>query len=200
MARKEKRGIAMLRFSALAAVAFVLCSVSPALALGSSGTTSDSSENHRPPELTPEAAAPSDYAMAVRFIRHKQYTEAISHLESALADKPHDADILNYLGLAKRMIGDYDSSTYYSERALAFDANHKGAHENLGETDLAKNDSASAQKELAMLVTLCPSGCDERAALTKAIADYKPSASPGAAALPTATSPATTSSTSSGQL
>src|SRR5258708_39456274 len=51
----------------------------------------------------------SEYHVAVRLIKHQQYAEAIPHLESALADKPHDADILNYLGFTKRMVGEYDA-------------------------------------------------------------------------------------------
>lgn len=131
----------------------------------------------------------SDYTIALRLIKHKQYAEAIPHLELALADKPHDADILNYLGFTKRMVGDYDASLDYYTRALAIDPNHKGVHEYLGELYLQKNDVPSAQKELATLATLCPSGCDERDTLTKAIADYKP-AGGGPAATPSTAAPA----------
>ena len=157
------------------------------------GTTTDSSDNQRPPELytTPQATQ-SDYEIALRFIRHNQYADAIPHLQFALADKPQDTDILNHLGYAKRMVGDYDSSQYYYGRALAIDPNDKEAHENLGELDLARNDLDSAQKELESLTTLCPSSCNERDALAKAIAGYKPSASPttpAAALSPVATSP-----------
>jgi tetratricopeptide (TPR) repeat protein len=117
----------------------------------------------------------SDYQMAVRLIKHERYADAIPHLESALADKPHDADILNYLGYTKRMTGDYPSSLDYYKRALAENPNHKGVHEYLGELYLQMNDQPSAQKELDTLASLCPSGCDERDALTKALAGYKPS-------------------------
>jgi len=145
------------------------------------GVPEDSSGNHRPPEFTTtHPMEKSDYDQAMQLIRHKQYAEAIPHLEFALADKPQDADILNYLGFAKRMVGDYDASLYYYGRALAIEPGHKGVHESLGELDLQKNDLASAQKELATLATLCPSGCEERDALTKAVADYKPSTSPAA--------------------
>ena len=133
-----------------------------------------------------------DYTIAMRLIKHKQYAEAIPHLQMVLADKPHDADILNYLGFTKRMVGDYDASLDYYTRALAIDPNHKGVHEYLGELYLQKNDLPSAQKELTTLATLCPSGCDEKDALTKAIGDYKP---PAAAATP-ATATTTGSSAS----
>jgi Flp pilus assembly protein TadD len=137
----------------------------------------------------------NNYDIALHLLRHKQYAEAISHLESALADKPGDADILNSLGYAKRMVGDYDGSLYYYQRALAFAPSHVGVHENLGEFYLAKDDLASARKELETLTTLCPSGCEERETLAAAIANYKPaSPTPGAAPLPAAAS-----SASSGQ-
>jgi tetratricopeptide (TPR) repeat protein len=118
----------------------------------------------------------SDYQVAVRLIRHERYAEAIPHLESALADKPHDADILNYLGYTKRMTGDYTASLDFYKRALAEDPNHKGVHEYLGELYLQMHDQPSAQKELDTLASLCPSGCDERDALMKALSDYKPAA------------------------
>lgn len=146
------------------------------------GATTDTTENQRPDNLTfTRPMERSDYDTAMQMIRHKQYAEAIPHLQFALADKPQDVDILSYLGFAKRMVGDYDGALYYYQRALAIAPDHKGLHESMGEFDLAKNDLASAQKELATLATLCPTSCDERDALTKAIANYR-SPSPTAAA------------------
>jgi len=117
-----------------------------------------------------------DYTVALRLIHHQQYAEAIPHLDAALAQRPHDADILNYEGYTHRMVGDYQSSLDYYKRALAIDPDHKGVHEYLGELYLQMNDQASAQNELTTLATLCPSGCDERDALTKALSAYTPPA------------------------
>jgi tetratricopeptide (TPR) repeat protein len=128
-----------------------------------------------------------DYAIAVRLIHHAEYAEAIPHLESALAQRPHDADVLNYLGYTHRMVGDYSGSLDYYKRALAIDPDHKGAHEYLGELYLQMHDQPSAQKELETLASLCPDGCDERDALTKALATYTPGAAPTGAAAPAAT-------------
>ena len=89
-----------------------------------------------------------DYAIAVRLIHHAEYADAIPHLESALAQRPHDADILNYLGYTHRMVGDYSGSLDYYKRALAIDPDHKGVHEYLGELYLQLHDQPSAQKEL----------------------------------------------------
>ena len=139
------------------------------------------------------SASFDDYKVAVRLIKHEQYAEAIPHLNLALADKPHDADILNYLGFTHRMVGDYPGSLEYYKRALAIDPNHKGVHEYLGELYLQMKDLPSAQNELTTLASLCPSGCDERNVLTKAIAAYTPSAgtAPIAAATPASASSAT---------
>jgi len=166
----------LFKSSATAAITVVLIAVFAAPTTAQ--TTTDSKENQRPPELQWNAqATQSDYDVAMRLIRHKQYADAIPHLQFALADKPQDTDILKNLGYAKRMVGDYDGSLYYYDRARTIDPNNKDVHENLGELYLAKSDLLSAQKELESLTTLCPSGCDERDALAKAIAGYKPSAS-----------------------
>jgi len=138
-----------------------------------------------------------DYTVAVRLIKHEKYSEAIPHLEMALANKPHSADILNYLGYTHRMLGDYPSSLDFYKRALAIDQEHKGVHEYLGELYLQMHDMASAQAELTTLAGLCPSGCDERDMLTKAIAAYVPpaGATPVATAAPaTPAAPATAAS------
>jgi tetratricopeptide (TPR) repeat protein len=146
------------------------------------------------------APAPTfdDYSTAKRLIRHQQYADAIPHLEIALQKHPHDADILNYLGYTHRMVGMTDADTArdsefktsldYYQRALAIDPNHKGVHEYLGELFLQMHDMPSAQKEQATLASLCPSGCDERDTLDKAIAAYAPA--PAAAAAPTTPAPA----------
>lgn len=63
---------------------------------------------------------------AVRLIDHRRYTDAIPHLASALAERPRDADILNYLGYTHRMIGDYRASLDDYRKALAIDPDHKG--------------------------------------------------------------------------
>jgi len=129
-----------------------------------------------------------DAAMAQRLIQRREFAAAIPHLEAALKHSPKDADILNYLGYAHRMVGadetgaartkDFQDSLAYYNQALAIDPAHKGVHEYLGELYLQMNDLASAHREMEMLATLCPSGCDERDALAKALAAYVPPAQP----------------------
>jgi hypothetical protein len=183
--RRRTREAFVRKFMLCAIAAVAIASTTQVNAMGGGGGGGGGGGDYggslgRGPSLSSD-----DYTVAMRLIKHKQYAEAIPHLQMVLADKPHDADILNYLGFTKRMVGDYDASLDYYTRALAVDPNHKGVHEYLGELYLQKNDLRSAQKELATLATLCPSGCDERDALTKAIGDYKPAAPTPAAATTT---------------
>jgi len=139
----------------------------------------------------PEA---DDYKVALRLIKHEQYADAIPHLLMAHAKRPQDADILNYLGYTNRMTGHFDSSLNYYKQALAIDPNHRGVHEYLGELYLQTHDQVSAQHELDALTSLCPSGCEERDVLTKAMAAYVPAAGATPAAATPPAAPATPSS------
>ena len=116
-----------------------------------------------------------DYAKALRLIRAEKYAEAIPKLQSALARKPHNADILNYLGFTERMVGNFPLSLNYYQLALKEDPDHKGAHEYLGELYLDMKNLNSANGQLAELVRLCPNDCVERDTLTKAITAYQAS-------------------------
>jgi tetratricopeptide (TPR) repeat protein len=127
-----------------------------------------------------------DYSTAKRLIKHEEYAAAIPHLEKALSKRPRNADILNYLGYTHRMVGmknvdaqrdgEFRTSLAYYQQALAIDPNHKGVHEYLGELYLQMNDLNAAHREMNVLVTLCPEGCEERDALNKALAAYVPPA------------------------
>jgi tetratricopeptide (TPR) repeat protein len=117
-----------------------------------------------------------DYSTAVRLIHREKYADAIPYLNRSLAERPHSANTLSYLGYTHRMLGDYPGSLDYYQRALAIDPDHKGAHEYLGELYLMMHDSSSANAQLAELTRLCPDSCDEKDALTKALADYHASA------------------------
>ena len=177
-----------------AAAAAVLSIGTTASAMGGGGGGGYGGGNFAAP-----AATFDDYTTARRLIHHQQYAQAIPHLENALEKHPRDADILNYLGYTHRMVGmtytdagrdgEFKMSLDYYQRALAIDPNHKGVHEYLGELYLQMHDMASAQKEQTTLASLCPSGCDERETLDKAIAAYAPAATP-AAEVPATPAPA----------
>lgn len=141
-----------------------------------------------------------EYSTALRLINDQKYADAIPHLVRALADKPDNADILNYLGYTERMVGNYQISLDAYQRALHEDPDHKGAHEYLGELYLDLHDINSANAQLAELVRLCPDSCIERDTLTKAIAAYQangatpnPAAATAQATPSATTAPATTS-------
>jgi tetratricopeptide (TPR) repeat protein len=119
----------------------------------------------------------NDYANARRLIHFGKYAEAIPYLNNAHMEQPHKADILAYLGYAHRMVGDNDLAVDYYQVALKEDPDNRLAHEYLGELYLGLNYLSSAQEQLAQLTRLCPSNCDERDALTKAIASYQAAAS-----------------------
>jgi tetratricopeptide (TPR) repeat protein len=131
-----------------------------------------------------------DYSTALRAMHHKDYDVAIPYLENALRSRPKSAEIMNDLGLSNRMVGNYRTSLTWLQKALVLDPDHKKAHENLGELNLAMQDPVSAQAQLAELVRLCPDSCDERDDLTKAIADYQAAHPAAAAAPPGSTAPA----------
>lgn len=176
-------------FSTLAAAAVL--SAAPALAMGGGGGYGGASLP------STQGATFDDYTTAMRLIKHRDYAKAIPHLQAALAKRPRDADILNYLGYTHRMVGagdatalrddEFKTSLAYYQAALAIDPNHKGVHEYLGELYLQMHDLASARHEMNLLVVLCPDGCDERETLDKALTAYVPPATGTAADSSTAT-------------
>ncbi len=123
------------------------------------------------------------YGQALRLIKHEEFAEAIPYLDVALQQRPKSANILNYEGYAHRMIGDYNASLDYYNRALAIDPDHKGVHEYLGELYLQTKQLDKAQAELTVLGRLCPDGCDEKETLTASIAKYE-AANPAPATAP----------------
>ncbi|MBS0274472.1 MAG: tetratricopeptide repeat protein [Proteobacteria bacterium] len=156
---------------------FALSFIAPGFAMGGYGGGGGG--------MTMGGGGIDDYSVAVSLIRQAKYDRATVYLDRALKNNPHNANILNYLGYAHRMLGDYPASLDFYQKALAINPDHKGAHEYLGELYLMMHDSASADGQLAELTRLCPDGCEEKDVLTKAIADYHAAAH--AAATQTAT-------------
>jgi hypothetical protein len=111
---------------------------------------------------------------AIRLIHHEKSAEAIPFVDQAAVDKPTDANVLSYAGYWDGKIGEFGISPGYLRKALAADPDHKAAGQYLEEDYLAMHDMAAANAQLAELVRICSSGCDERNALSKAIADYQP--------------------------
>ena len=113
------------------------------------------------------------YRTAIRLIHHEKYAEAIPYIDQAAVDKPQNANVLSYAGYAHAKIGEYGTSLDYLQKALAQDPDHKAARQYLGEDYLAMHNLTAANTQLTELARICPSGCDEKDALTKEIADYQ---------------------------
>jgi tetratricopeptide (TPR) repeat protein len=110
-------------------------------------------------------------------IKAKDYKGALGEMMPLLQKVQH-ADLYNLIGFASRKSGDYKQAATFYAKALDFDADHKGALEYQGEMFVELGDMAKAKANLVKLVKLCPTGCEEREDLEKAIA--KGAASPAA--------------------
>jgi tetratricopeptide (TPR) repeat protein len=120
---------------------------------------------------TPAAAgaAASDFTAIKAKLAANDYKGAITDL-TALSATDQSADLFNYLGYASRKDGQLQSAAFYYTKALAADANHKGALAYQGELFLMIKEPAKAKENLSKLQTLCPTGCDELKELTEAMA------------------------------
>jgi tetratricopeptide (TPR) repeat protein len=102
-------------------------------------------------------------------IKAKDFTGALAELTPLLATVQH-ADIYNLVGFSHRKSGDMKQAATFYAKALDFDANHKGALEYQGEMFVELGQVDKAKANLTKLVALCPTGCEEREDLEKAIA------------------------------
>jgi cytochrome c-type biogenesis protein CcmH/NrfG len=101
-------------------------------------------------------------------IKAKDYTAALAELRD-LAEDTQQADVYNLLGFTLRKTGDLKTSLTYYTKALELQPDHKAAREYLGELYVETGNLAKAKEQLAILAKLCPSGCEEREDLQKAI-------------------------------
>lgn len=115
-----------------------------------------------------ESTEPVDLTAVRAMIRSKEFRMARDELLRLARD--HDnADVFNLLGFSLRKTGDYTRALTYYEKALALDPNHKGALEYLGELYVETKQPDKAREQLAVLVRLCPKGCEERGDLEEAM-------------------------------
>jgi Flp pilus assembly protein TadD len=105
----------------------------------------------------------------------KDYKAAVGHLAKAVQEEPKNADAHSMLGYSYRKAGTFDKSMDHYQTALKLDANHRSAHEYLGELFLDLNQLHNAEKQLAALKKACPffGSCEEYDDLKKAIDAYK---------------------------
>jgi tetratricopeptide (TPR) repeat protein len=101
-------------------------------------------------------------------IKAKDYKSALDELRGLVEDY-QQADVYNLLGFTLRKTGDYQTSYAYYLKALELEPDHKAAREYLGELYIETGQMAKAREQLAVLVKLCPNGCEEREDLEHAI-------------------------------
>ncbi len=105
------------------------------------------------------AAAPVDvaaiYADGVQSVADKQWKAAINKFRRVLAESPHNADALTYLGYASRKNGNQKDSLKYYFKALKEQPNHPGANSYLGELYLEMQNVPKAEERLAVLKACC---------------------------------------------
>ena len=121
----------------------------------------------------PSTTAP-DLAKVRASIKAKDFKAALAELNGMIDRNVQHADVYNLLGFSLRKTGDYATALTFYKKALDFNAEHKGAHEYLGELYVETGQLPKAQEQLAVLVRLCPQGCEEREDLEKAIAVAPP--------------------------
>lgn len=119
---------------------------------------------------TPTPKDGPDLSSVRAMIKAKNFAAAREAL-FRLADTHQHADVYNLLGFSLRKTGDHAQALTYYKKALDFDPDHKGAHEYLGELYVETRQPEKAKAQLAILVRLCPSGCEEREDLEQAMRD-----------------------------
>ena len=102
-------------------------------------------------------------------IKAKDFKAAIAEL-TKIADTTQHADVYSLLGFSYRKSGDPKTGGTFYAKALDFNPDHKGALEYQGEMFVELGQVDKAKANLAKLVTLCPTGCEEREDLEKALA------------------------------
>jgi tetratricopeptide (TPR) repeat protein len=103
-------------------------------------------------------------------IKAKDFKSALVDLNGMIDKGVQHADVYNLMGFSLRKTGDYPTALTFYKKALDFDADHKGAHEYLGELYVETGQMPKAKEHLAILEKLCPQGCEEREDLAEAIA------------------------------
>src|SRR5579862_1276976 len=101
-------------------------------------------------------------------IKAEDYAGALAELRD-IAEDTQQADVYNLLGYTLRKTGDFKTSLTYYTKALELQPDHKAAREYLGELYVETGNMEKAKEQLGILAKLCPSGCEEREDLEKAI-------------------------------
>ena len=133
---------------AAGALALVL-PIAAALAAGGGGGSSSSGGGGS------NSSADGELKKAQTAISMQDYDTAMDHLNKAIKYSPNSADALNLMGFTERKLGNLDESLEYYDQALAFEPQHLGANEYLGELYLEMKQSRKAKERLAVLKQAC---------------------------------------------
>ena len=125
-----------------------------------------------------EASGDAEFVAAESLVKERRFEEALPLLRRVVGRDPGNADAYNYLAFSQRKVGLLDEAMSNYMRALDLDPNHIGAREYLGELYLQLGQRDKAEEQLAILVQLCPLGCEPREDLAQAIAANKRARSP----------------------
>jgi Flp pilus assembly protein TadD len=109
----------------------------------------------------PTASAPDLTAVRAK-IKAKEFAPAIVDLTALVNGGVLHPDVYSLLGFSYRKSGDRTNGALFYRKALDLDPWHKGALEYQGEMFVEAGDLPKAKVNLAKLVRLCPSGCEER--------------------------------------
>jgi len=108
-------------------------------------------------------------------IQGKDWKQAQDVLRDGLAKTPQNADYHNLFAYSMRMGPNppMDLVFRHYNEALRIDANHRGAHEYLGEAYLMTGNLEKARDHLKVLDKLCLFPCKEYSELKKAVAAHE---------------------------
>lgn len=99
-----------------------------------------------------------------------RYQEAIDVLNTL--KQPNTAEALNYRGYATRKMGRTDEGIGYYQKSIALNPNYAKVREYLGEAYMVKGRPDLAKAQLAVIKTICGTGCEEYEDLANAIAGH----------------------------
>jgi Flp pilus assembly protein TadD len=109
-------------------------------------------------------------------IAAKDWSRALSELNTAVRDEPRNAEVHNLLGYSHRKQAKPNllKAFEHYKQALQIDPKHKGAHEYIGEAYLMNMQPIEAEKHLAALAQICGNQtCEEYVDLAQAIRDFR---------------------------
>ena len=104
-----------------------------------------------------------------KLLYSEQFNQALIQVRLLDNKFPDNADINNYYGFIYRKMGEYGKSGQFYKKALQLDPRHKGALEYQGELFIKINKRAKAEKNLALLKSICGTSCSEYKKLEKAL-------------------------------